>query len=89
MLEHATPSLNARDCTFVLAGHVCDGDCACGTNAAVNQSAAARVPDVLVSVDLDQSCECGFAGYPRCIAGQCQSCTLQQGACMPAPSGDP
>jgi hypothetical protein len=77
-----------QDCTFVLAGHVCDGHCACDRNASVSQSAASRVNAALSSLALNQSCECGFAGYARCIGGQCQACTYEQGACMAAPSGD-
>jgi hypothetical protein len=77
-----------QDCTFALTGHVCNGDCACATNASVNEAAASRIDATLSTVNLSQSCECGFAGYPRCIGGQCTACNSQQGDCMPSPSGD-
>jgi hypothetical protein len=77
-----------QDCSFAVTGHVCDGDCACGTNAIVNRAAASRVSAALSSLDLSQTCECGFPGYARCIAGQCETCAHQQGACMSPASGD-
>lgn len=78
-----------QDCTFALTGHVCTGDCACATNADVNAAAASRIQGALSTLSLNQSCECGFPGYARCIGGQCTACPRQEGACMAVPEGDP
>lgn len=61
------------DCTLIITGLVCSGQCGCGGNTPVNVAGGARFKAAVAGIDF-LACPCVAAPPVRCMANRCTEC---------------
>jgi hypothetical protein len=61
------------DCMLVRTGTLCDGQCDCGGDSAINVSGASLYSEETKGISFEP-CHCPEVGAAQCLAGQCSFC---------------